>query len=443
MSIRAQYISLLKQLVALPSVSAKEAYLPETAQLIADAFRTLGAKVTYDDSYFAPIVLAHFTTNNPHASTIVIYNHYDVQPAEPLNLWQSDPWTLTSRDGKLYGRGVDDDKGNLTARLAAVAEYLSENNNELPINITFIVEGSEETASRHLQDYLAKYHDILKADLIIWESGGKNDQDVIEIFGGNKGIVTFDFSVTTANNDLHSSLAATANSAALRLSQAIASLFDHDGNIVVPHFYDDVLSPNEREKQFVQSLPLTRESFITQHGLTTPLHSDLHDADLKATLYFQPTLNIEGITSGYTGPGVKTIMPATATAKLESRLVPNMLPDTTLQHIKKHLQAQGFSDIVVTKTLGQPGYRSDMSDPEITRVIAVAAKYYNVLPVVIPTSPGTGPMAIMHDALQAPIASLGIGYAHTRDHAPNENVRLVDYNQHIDVIKSLIASYRV
>jgi len=443
MSIRSQYISLLEQLVAIPSVSAKKENLPEAAQIIADAFQRLGAQVTYDDTYFAPFILAQFTSQVPNAKTLVIYNHYDVQPAEPLNAWQSDPWTLTARDGKLYGRGVDDDKGNLTARLSAVAEYLLENNNQLPINITFIVEGSEETASRHLKDYLDKYKDHISADLVIWESGGKNDQENIEIFGGNKGIVTFDLSVTTAASDLHSSLAAVVDSAAMRLSRAIASLFDENGNIAIPHFYDEVLPPNEREKELIQKLPLTRETLIAQHGLKAPLYSDLSHSDLKETLYFQPTINIEGIISGYNGVGVKTILPAQATAKLESRLVPNMSPDLTLKRISDHLQAKGLSDVVVTKTLGQPGYRSDMSDPEILRVIDVAADYYHVTPVVIPTSPGTGPMAIIHEALHAPIASLGIGYAHTLDHAPNENVRLSDYDQHIDVIKSLIHNYRV
>ena len=204
MDIRQQYRSLLEQLVAMPSVSALESNLPETATIIAGAFRQLGAQVIYDDTYFAPFIVAKFVSQNPNAKTVVIYNHYDVQPAEPLNLWQSNPWILTEHDGKLYGRGVDDDKGNLTARLAAVAEYLSENNQSLPINITFIIEGSEETASRYLTEYLNKYQDQLQADLVIWESGGKNENDVIEIFGGNKGIVTFDLSVTTAANDLHS-----------------------------------------------------------------------------------------------------------------------------------------------------------------------------------------------------------------------------------------------
>lgn len=442
MTIRQDYLTLLEELVAIPSVSAQAASLPEAATTIANAFRQLGAKVTYDDTYFAPFVLAEFTSDQPDAKTLVIYNHYDVQPAEPLDLWTTAPWTLSARDGKLYGRGVDDDKGNLTARLAAVAEYLKENDQTLPVNIIFIVEGAEETASQYLPEYLEKHANTIAADLVLWESGGKNADDIVEIYGGNKGIVTFELTANTADSDLHSSLSAVVDSAPIRLSQAIAALFDQQGNIAVPHFYDEVIAPNAREKALIGQLPLTREDLVAQHGLKVPLYTDRNGQDLKETLYFQPTLNVQGIISGYNDKGVKTVLPATATAKLEARLVPNMSPDITLQRIADHLTAQGFADITVTKTLGLAGYRSDMSDPEIQRVISVAKAYYQVAPVVMPTSPGTGPMATIYAALQAPIASLGVGYANNLDHAPNEHIRLVDYDQHIDAVKALIKSYQ-
>ncbi|MGX7040908.1 M20/M25/M40 family metallo-hydrolase [Leuconostoc lactis] len=442
MTIRQDYLTLLEELVAIPSVSAQAASLPEAATTIANAFRQLGAKVTYDDTYFAPFVLAEFTSDQPDAKTLVIYNHYDVQPAEPLDLWTTAPWTLSARDGKLYGHGVDDDKGNLTARLAAVAEYLKENDQTLPVNIIFIVEGAEETASQYLPEYLAKHTNTIAADLVLWESGGKNADDIVEIYGGNKGIVTFELTANTADSDLHSSLSAVVDSAPIRLSQAIAALFDQQGNIAVPHFYDEVIAPNAREKALIGQLPLTREDLVSQHGLKVPLYTDRNGQDLKETLYFQPTLNVQGIISGYNDKGVKTVLPATATAKLEARLVPNMSPDITLQRIADHLTAQGFADIAVTKTLGLAGYRSDMSDPEIQRVISVAKAYYQVEPVVMPTSPGTGPMATIYAALQAPIASLGVGYANNLDHAPNEHIRLVDYDQHIDAVKALIKSYQ-
>ncbi|WP_288846717.1 M20/M25/M40 family metallo-hydrolase [uncultured Fructobacillus sp.] len=436
-----EYLTFLKELIALPSVSAKHEKLPETAALLGQALEKLGGQVEIDDSYFAPLVIAHFNSNQADAKNLIIYNHYDVQPAEPFNLWDQDPWTLTEKDGHLIGRGVDDDKGNITARFTALAEYLDENDGQLPVNITFLIEGSEETASQHLDDYLAKYPE-LKADLIIWESGNKDEQGQIELGGGNKGIVTFDVTAKTAGIDLHSSLATVVDSAAWRLSQGLATLFDpKTGRIQVPNFYEDVIAPNQREKDLVAALPGTKEEFIKGHQITAPLLTDKRGDDWKEALYFEPSINIEGISSGYEDQGVKTVLPAEATAKLEARLVPGMDPDKTLKQIQDYLIDQGFADLTVTKTLGQPGYRSDMSDPEIKKVIDLAKDFYPGEPVVFPTSPGTGPMAYVNNAIKAPIISLGVGYQGALDHAPNENIRLTDYEDNIKFVKLIIGSY--
>ncbi|GAP02946.1 acetylornithinedeacetylase/succinyl-diaminopimelate desuccinylase [Fructobacillus pseudoficulneus] len=436
-----EYLDLLNELIALPSVSAKHDSLPETAQVLGNALTKLGGKVTIDDSYFAPLVIGQFDSDQADAKNLIIYNHYDVQPAEPFDLWEQDPWTLTEKDGHLIGRGVDDDKGNITARLTALAEYLDENQGKLPVNITFLFEGSEETASQHLDDYLAK-HPELKADLIIWESGNKDDQGQIELGGGTKGIVTFDVTAKTGKIDLHSSLAVVADSAAWRLSQGLATLFDpKTGKIQVPGFYDDVVVPNQREKDLVNALPGTKEDFIKGYQITAPLLSDKRGVDWKEALYFEPSINIEGISAGYEEAGVKTVLPAEAHAKLEARLVPGMDPDKTLQQIKDYLADQGFGDLIVEKTLGQPGYRSDMSDPEIIKVINLAKELYPGEPVVSPTSPGTGPMAYVNNAIKAPIISLGVGYQGALDHAPNENIRLTDYEDNIKFVKLIIGSY--
>ncbi|MDF7627360.1 M20/M25/M40 family metallo-hydrolase [Lactobacillaceae bacterium L1_55_11] len=437
---RKQYLELLKQLVAIPSVSAKREHLPETAKILGQALANLGGQVEIDDRYFAPLVIAHFDSPNPEAKNLVIYNHYDVQPAEPFDLWDSDPWTLTEKDGHLIGRGVDDDKGNITARLTALAEYLDEHQDQLPVNITFIIEGSEESASQHLDDYFNRHPEI-EADLVIWESGAKDAHDRIQLVGGTKGIVTFDISSKTAAADLHSSLATVVNSAAWRLSQGLATLFDQEGRIQVPHFYDEVQEPNQREKDLIAQLPIEREAFIREYEVESPLLTDLRGDDWKQALYFEPSLSIEGISSGYEGPGVKTVLPAQASAKLEARLVPGMDPDVTLQRIKDYLEAQGFEDLEVTKTLGQGGYRSDMSDPAIQQIIDTASNFYPGQPVVSPTSAGTGPMNYAYQALGAPIVGFGVGYPDTYDHAPNENIRLVDYYENIDFTKAVIASF--
>ncbi|MFC4761005.1 M20/M25/M40 family metallo-hydrolase [Fructobacillus durionis] len=438
---RETYLDLLKELVAIPSVSAKREHLPEAANLIADALTELGGETTVDDHYFAPLVISLFKSQKQNAKTLIIYNHYDVQPAEPFDLWKSDPWTLTEREGHLYGRGVDDDKGNITARLTALAEYLDENKGELPVNILFVIEGSEETASQHLDDYF-KEHPEIQGDLIIWESGSKDKDGRVVLTGGNKGIVTFNLKAKTGGIDLHSSLATVVDSAPWRLSQALATFFSTDGRIKVLHFYDQVKEPNQRERKLVNLLSDTKEDFIKKNQIEAPLLTDKRGDDWKQALYFEPSLNIEGITTGYQGAGVKTVLPAEATAKVEARLVPGMDPDKTLTTIKEHLVAQGFEDIEVEKTLGQGGYRSDMTNPEIERVINVSKQETGEDPVVIPTSAGTGPMNYAYEATGTPIIALGIGYPGTLDHAPNENIRLKDYDENVEFLKAIIASYK-
>ncbi|MCK8617585.1 M20/M25/M40 family metallo-hydrolase [Fructobacillus sp. M158] len=438
---RDTYLDLLKELGAIPSVSAKREHLPEAAKRIAQALTELGGDTTVDDSYFAPLVISQFTSHKADAKTLIIYNHYDVQPAEPFDLWDSDPWTLTERNGHLYGRGVDDDKGNLTARLTALAEYLDEHDRQLPVNILFVIEGSEETASQHLDDYFKKHPEI-QGDLIIWESESKDQNDRPIISGGNKGIVTFNLKSKTAGIDLHSSLAAVVNSAAWRLSQALASFFDQDGHILVPHFYDQVRKPNQREKELIAALPETKDDFIKKNQIEAPLLADKRGTDWKQALYFEPTLNIEGITTGYQGAGVKTVLPAEATAKVEARLVPGMDPDDTLKAISDHLAAKGFQDIQVEKTLGQAGYRSDMTNPEIKRVIRLSQESSGKEPIVMPSSAGTGPMNYAFEATHAPIVALGIGYPGTLDHAPNENIRLKDYDENVRFVKAILESYQ-
>lgn len=191
----------------------------------------------------------------------------------------------------------------------------------------------------------------------------------------------------------------------------------------------------------VNALPGTKEDFIKGYQITAPLLSDKRGVDWKEALYFEPSINIEGISAGYEEAGVKTVLPAEAHAKLEARLVPGMDPDKTLQQIKDYLADQGFGDLIVEKTLGQPGYRSDMSDPEIIKVINLAKELYPGEPVVSPTSPGTGPMAYVNNAIKAPIISLGVGYQGALDHAPNENIRLTDYEDNIKFVKLIIGSY--
>ena len=435
------YFEVLRTLISKKSIFAQQIGLKEVATYLGEIFTAAGAKVTIDDSYTAPFVLAEFQSDNPEAKTIIFYNHYDTVPADNDQPWTNDPFTLSVHYGVMYGRGVDDDKGHITARLTAVRKYIREQGS-LPVNIIFMMEGAEESASTDLDKYLAKYKKRLRgADLLVWEQGTRNNLGQLEISGGNKGIVTFDMSVRSAEVDIHSSYGGVINSASWYLMNAISSLRSPDGRILVEGIYEQVQEPNERELALIAQYALkTPEELKEIYGLQLPVLKEERQEFLRR-FYFEPAINIEGFGSGYQGQGVKTILPAHASAKMEVRLVPGLEPYDVLDKIRKQLDKNGYDQVELTYTLGEMSYRSDMSAPSILNVIELAKDFYPEGISVLPTSAGTGPMHTVFEALEVPMAAFGLGNANSRDHGGDENVKIADYYTHIELIKELIRSY--
>lgn len=435
------YFEVLRTLISKKSIFAQQIGLKEVATYLGEIFTAAGAKVMIDDSYTAPFVLAEFQSDNPEAKTIIFYHHYDTVPADNDQPWTNDPFTLSVHYGVMYGRGVDDDKGHITARLTAVRKYIRENGS-LPVNIIFMMEGAEESASTDLDKYLAKHKKRLRgADLLVWEQGMRNNLGQLEISGGNKGIVTFDMSVRSAEVDIHSSYGGVINSASWYLMDAISSLRSVDGRILVEGIYEQVEEPNERELALIAQYALkTPEELKEIYGLQLPVLKEDRQEFLRR-FYFEPAINIEGFGSGYQGQGVKTILPAHASAKMEVRLVPGLEPHDVLDKIRKQLDKNGYDKVELTYTLGEMSYRSDMSAPSILNVIELAKDFYPEGISVLPTSAGTGPMHTVFEALEVPMAAFGLGNANSRDHGGDENVKIADYYTHIELIKELIRSY--
>mgnify|MGYP000944713077 CR=1 FL=1 len=435
------YFEVLRTLISKKSIFAQQIGLKEVATYLGEIFTAAGAKVMIDDSYTAPFVLAEFQSDNPEAKTIIFYHHYDTVPADNDQPWTNDPFTLSVHYGVMYGRGVDDDKGHITARLTAVRKYIRENGS-LPVNIIFMMEGAEESASTDLDKYLAKHKKHLwGADLLVWEQGTRNNLGQLEISGGNKGIVTFDMSVRSAEVDIHSSYGGVINSASWYLMDAISSLRSADGRILVEGIYEQVQEPNERELALIAQYALkTPEELKEIYGLQLPVLKEDRQEFLRR-FYFEPAINIEGFGSGYQGQGVKTILPAHASAKMEVRLVPGLEPYDVLDKIRKQLDKNGYDKVELTYTLGEMSYRSDMSAPSILNVIELAKDFYPEGISVLPTSAGTGPMHTVFEALEVPMAAFGLGNANSRDHGGDENVKIADYYTHIELIKELIRSY--
>lgn len=436
-----QYLDVLRDWIATKGIYAQQVGLENVADKLVKVFTAAGAEVVRDDSYAAPFVMATFRSSRQDAPSLIFYNHYDTVPADADQPWSSDPFTLEIRDGFMYGRGVDDDKGHITARLTAVQRY-QEAHQELPVNVIFIMEGAEESASVDLEKYLVKYVDNLKgADLLVWEQGIFNAKGQMEISGGTKGIVTFDMKVTSAAVDIHSKFGGNIDTAAWYLLNAITSLRGENGQILVEGIYDDVIPPTEREMALVSQYAYLDEASLQElYGLSLPFLSKDRDSLLK-TLFFEPSLTIEGVTAGYQGQGVKTILPSQASAKMEVRLVPGMKPQTVLEKIKRQLIQNGYPEVELVYTLGEEGYRSDMTAPAILKAIAIAEQFSPEGVAVLPTTAGTGPMHQVFEALQVPIAAFGIGNPNSRDHADDENVNLADYYTHIEMIEELIRSY--
>ncbi|HFU3983819.1 TPA: M20/M25/M40 family metallo-hydrolase [Streptococcus suis] len=437
------YFEKLKVLISKKSIFAQQIGLLDVATYLKEMFEEAGAEVILDDSYAAPFVMAKFAATVPNAETLIFYNHYDTVPADADQVWEKgNPFELTISDGYIYGRGVDDDKGHITARLSALKKYLARQNGHLPVNVIFIMEGAEESASVDLDKYLAKYkEDLLGADLLVWEQGHRNSLHQLEIAGGNKGIVTFDLQVKSADLDIHSSYGGVIDSASWYLLSALQSMRAADGRILVDGIYEQVQEPNERELALVEEFALaTSQSMKDIYGLTLPTLVEDRREFLKR-LYFEPSITIEGLSTGYLGQGVKTIIPAQASAKMEVRLVPGLEPHDVLDKIRQHLDKHGFEKVEVIFTLGEMSYRSDMSHPAIVNVIELAKKLTPEGVAVLPTSPGTGPMHTVFHALGVPIAGFGLGNANSRDHAGDENVSIADYYSHVELVEELIASY--
>jgi acetylornithine deacetylase/succinyl-diaminopimelate desuccinylase-like protein len=417
-----QSIGELSRLCTQPSVSAQNWGLKECAALVAEMLKQRGFTVEIIPTGGAPVVFAE--RDGKSNRTLIFYNHYDVQPAEPLDLWESPPFVPTLRDGKLFARGVSDDKGHIISRLFAIDALLAECG-ELPCKVKFVIEGEEETSSIHLHDFVRDHKDKLSGHACVWEFGGVDHNDVPSQTLGLRGICYVELSVETESQDVHSGLGGSIfPNAAWRLVWALNSLKGPDEKIRIPGYYDVVRKPSQRDIDLMEAMPETADEYRSRYGLKNFLKGMQGGVELRLAEVFEPTCTICGLTSGYQGPGSKTVLPARATAKVDFRLVPNQTPELVLDQLRKHLDAEGFSDVEITFLGGERPARTDPDDPFVRLVVESATEVYGVPQQVNPMSGGSGPNYIFQEYLHVPIVSSGVGYPGSQAHAPNENVRL-------------------
>ena len=415
-------IAELSRLAAQPSVAAQNWGLAECAALVADMLKKRGFAVDVIATDGAPVVFAERKGRSD--KTLLFYNHYDVQPPEPLELWETPPFEPTLRDGKLYARGVSDDKSHITYRLLAIDALLA-TDGELPCNIKFAVEGEEEVSSVHLKDFVKNNAARLKADACIWEFGGVDHEETPIQHAGLRGICYVELSVETASQDVHSGLGGSIfPNAAWRLVWALSTLKGPDERIRLPGHYDTVRPPSARDRELMAALAETAEEYKTRYGIKEFLHGLTDGVELRLAEVFEPTCTICGLTSGYQGSGSKTVQPARASAKVDFRLVPDQTPEQVLKALRQHLDAEGFPDVQINFLGGESPARTDPDDPFLALVVETARPVYGKPMQVVPMVGGSGPNHIFSHYLKVPIATAGLGYPGTQAHAPNENIRL-------------------
>ncbi len=362
---------------------------------------------------------------DPSRPTLLFYTHYDVQPPEPLELWESPPFEPTRKGDRVYGRGISDDKGNIAARLAAIRAFM-EVRGGLPCNLKFFVEGEEEIGSPNLPALIEQRGQDFKADACIWEGGGRNMSGDPFMYLGLKGVLTVKLSVRKLAGDAHSSYGTVLPSAPWRLVHALATLRDGTGRVLIPGFYDKVRGATRAEDAAVAKLPDETAEWKRTFG-TDDLLGGLEGLPLRRRHLFEPTATINGFMSGYNGPGMKTVLPAEAGARMDFRLVPDMRPDDIFGKLRAHLDKHGFQDVETEMMAGVNPARTAMDSPWVKMVAQTAEEIYGRPPVISPTMAGTGPMYDFGITLDMPIATSGVDHPSHKIHAPNENITVEDF----------------
>lgn len=413
----------ISRLVAQPSVSAKHYGIKECARLVSSMIKEIGGKSRILESKgSAPLVYGEVRSSRS-SKTILFYNHYDVQPEEPLELWKSPPFMPEIRKGRLYGRGVSDDKGEFVARLKLIEAYIKVHG-EPPCNVKFAVEGEEETGSNGFERYITENSKLFQCDASLWEYGHVSGDGRPVVSLGGKGTLYVEYSLKSLKQDAHSANAAILKSAPWRMVRLLALIKDENERIRIPGWYDGIEEFSRSDRKIIDSSPFDKKSLEKAYGSDAFLDADSTDSGLNYTLQSRPTANIAGIWAGYTGEGMKTVLPSEVNCKMDFRLAIGQNPKSLFKKLREFLDANGYSDVKIRALDSEPGSRTSPNDPWARAAIRAGQAVYGKESIVELCSPGTSPMHVIMNEYSAPVISIGVSPPDALLHAPNENIRL-------------------
>ena len=414
-------IDYLKKLVGVPTCYNKDNDMKPIIAQLRDEFEKRGYKVQTYQTSGAPVIVAELNQNKK--KTLLFYNHYDVQPEEPLDEWKTPPYTLTLKEERLYGRGVSDNKGPLVANIYGVQTAI-EAGYKPKCNIRFIVEGEEEAGSIHLHEFCKAHPDLLKADGCIWEEANAVPNQRSEINAGVKGDVYFELHAKGFHKDAHSGDAPIVINPAWRLVWALSTLKNEKEEILIDNYYDDVIPPTKKELELFTHYPPEQIEQYRQLYKTDKFLLRRDGTEFWKQLTLRPTCTICGLSAGWEGPGSKTVIGKTAMAKVDFRIVPEQKVDKVQRMLREHLDKHGFTDIETRLLTGYEPAKTPVDHPFIQLLAKTTKNFSNKEPLVIPSSPGSGPAYLFGP--YTPWAMCETFDPEKNIHAPNESIRLND-----------------
>jgi acetylornithine deacetylase/succinyl-diaminopimelate desuccinylase-like protein len=440
---RERFLEELFELIRIPSVSAKEENKPDMLRA-AELLRTYLEKAGAEKTKLFP------TEGNPviygekiisrNLPTVLVYGHYDVQPAEPFDLWTTPPFDPVVRDGKIWGRGADDDKGQLFMHVKAF-EYMT-STGTLPCNVKFMIEGEEETGSASLEKFCRDNKKLLSADVILISDTTMISPDLPSITSGLRGLTYMQVEVTGPNRDLHSGLygGAVVNPCNV-LCKMIGSLKDENNHITIPGFYDDVIECNTEERAEMAKRPFDRKKFMKSVGVND-LAGENGYSDTER-IGIRPTLDINGIWGGFAGEGTKTILPSKAFAKISMRLVPDQNAEKIARLFENHFISISPAGVKVNVMYlhGGEAYVSPLDTAEYQAASLAVQETFSIKPIPVRSGGSIPIVSAFERVLGIKSVLMGFGLESDSIHSPDENYPLNNFFKGIETIPLFYKNY--